>query len=352
MTNVFVYEFVTGGGLLDAADDSMLHELAAEGAAMLSALVADFAVVPGVRVSWLRDARLSLALPGERRSVASRSEHDAGFRALSAEAAWTVVIAPELEGHLLERCQAVLDAGGRLLGPGPEFVALASDKHATAETLRAAGVPSPRGIRLAAGAPPPRDFPLPAVWKPIDGAGSSGVRLVESGERGAESEGCGEANPAVLGRLEQFCPGLPASVAFLCGPGVACPLAPCEQRLSHDGRFTYLGGRLPLAPELADRAVGLGRRALGALPSALGYVGIDLVLGADPAGAADYVIEVNPRLTTSYVGLRAASQSNLAAAMLAIAQGEPFVPAFGATDVEFNATGALVATAAGKSNGP
>jgi predicted ATP-grasp superfamily ATP-dependent carboligase len=132
---------------------------------------------------------------------------------------------------------------------------------------------------------------------------------------------------------------LPASVAFLCGPGVACPLAPCEQRLSHDGRFTYLGGRLPLAPELADRAVGLGRRALGALPSALGYVGIDLVLGADPAGAADYVIEVNPRLTTSYVGLRAASQSNLAAAMLASAQGEASDLVFAPFPLNFDANG-------------
>jgi predicted ATP-grasp superfamily ATP-dependent carboligase len=132
---------------------------------------------------------------------------------------------------------------------------------------------------------------------------------------------------------------LPASVAFLCGPGVVCPLAPCEQRLSHDGRFSYLGGRLPLAPELADRAVGLGRRALGALPSALGYVGIDLVLGADPAGAADYVIEVNPRLTTSYVGLRAASRTNLAAALLASAAGEAVKVEFAPSPLEFAADG-------------
>ncbi|MFO0896812.1 MAG: ATP-grasp domain-containing protein [Pirellulales bacterium] len=338
MTNVFVYEFVTGGGLLDAADASTLDKLAAEGAAMSSALVADFAVVPGVRVSWLRDARLSLALPGEERVVASHDEHHAAFRALSAEADWTVVIAPELEGHLLERCQAVLDAGGRLLGPSPEFVALASDKHATAEALRAAGVPAPRGVRLAPRELLPRDFPYPAVWKPIDGAGSTGVRFVASGERGAGSEQC-EASLAVLGRLEQFCPGLPASVAFLCGPGVVCPLVPCEQRLSTDGRFSYFGGSLPLAPELADRAVGLGRRALAALPVALGYVGIDLVLGDDPDGGDDYVIEVNPRLTTSYVGLRAASQSNLAAALLASAAGEAVKIEFAATPLEFAANG-------------
>jgi predicted ATP-grasp superfamily ATP-dependent carboligase len=52
------------------------------------------------------------------------------------------------------------------------------------------------------------------------------------------------------------------------------------------------------------------------LPTPLGYLGVDLVLGDDPSGADDRVIEINPRLTTSYVGLRAAALCNLAEAML------------------------------------
>jgi predicted ATP-grasp superfamily ATP-dependent carboligase len=39
-------------------------------------------------------------------------------------------------------------------------------------------------------------------------------------------------------------------------------------------------------------------------------------LAADPRGSEDALIEVNPRLTTSYVGLRRAVACNLAAAML------------------------------------
>jgi len=140
---------------------------------------------------------------------------------------------------------------------------------------------------------------------------------------------------------------LPASIAFLCGPGVVCPLVPCEQRLSTDGRFTYLGGRLPLPPDLADRTLGLGRRALAALPTALGYVGLDLVLGADPHGSEDYVIEVNPRLTTSYVGLRAASGANLAAALLAAASGRAPRLEFAPGGLEFAPDGAIARTAPG-----
>jgi predicted ATP-grasp superfamily ATP-dependent carboligase len=57
------------------------------------------------------------------------------------------------------------------------------------------------------------------------------------------------------------------------------------------------------------------------LPPTIGYVGIDLILGEAEDGSQDYVIEINPRLTTSYVGLRALSNTNLAQAMLDVAQG-------------------------------
>jgi predicted ATP-grasp superfamily ATP-dependent carboligase len=60
---------------------------------------------------------------------------------------------------------------------------------------------------------------------------------------------------------------------------------------------------------------------VGALPGAFGYLGVDLVLGESADGADDFVIEINPRLTTSYIGLRAAVEENLAAAMLDIAEG-------------------------------
>jgi predicted ATP-grasp superfamily ATP-dependent carboligase len=44
------------------------------------------------------------------------------------------------------------------------------------------------------------------------------------------------------------------------------------------------------------------------LPQPLGYLGVDLILGEDGNGAVDCVVEINPRLTTSYVGLQAAAR--------------------------------------------
>ena len=134
-------------------------------------------------------------------------------------------------------------------------------------------------------------------------------------------------------------PGLPASVAMLCGPAGSVALAACKQRISDDGRLRYRGGQLPLAPGLAKRASALGARAIAALPPTKGYVGIDLVLGREADGSEDFVIEVNPRLTTSYVGLRAAAGVNLAEAMRRVADGEPVDVPFSDKPLEFDADG-------------
>ena len=119
---------------------------------------------------------------------------------------------------------------------------------------------------------------------------------------------------------QQYIPGFAASVAFLIGPTRTVPLIPCQQLLSADGRFTYLGGRLPIAPDLASRAHRVATEAVRCVPGLLGYVGVDFVLGDD---GRDWAIEINPRLTTSYVGLRALARFNLAEAMLAVVQDRP-----------------------------
>jgi hypothetical protein len=196
------------------------------------------------------------------------------------------------------------------------------------------GVPVPAGRALAAGTRLPADFPYPAVLKPRWGAGSLGVALIPDLPAAAKTR-AGSA-----GRLERFCPGVPASVSVLGGPAGWLPLVPCRQRLTSDGRFRYLGGRLPLPEPLAARALRLARAATAAIDPPCGYLGLDLVLGPNPEGRQDVVIEVNPRLTTSYVGLRAAEPDvNLAAVMLEVAGGCGRRLSFHPRSVEFDADG-------------
>jgi len=344
---VFVYEFVTGGGFLGEGWGTPPDSLLREGAAMVSAIAADFAALDGVEVVVLRDARQSVRrIPGvEIDEVSSAAEERSKFIKRAAECDRTVVIAPELSDALLHRCREVEGAGGRLLGPGTELVELASDKHATVERLRSAGVPAPEGLALVPGQSLPPNFAFPAVGKPRWGAGSQGLRWLADRKAAADWI----ASVTEPSRLERFCPGLAASVALLCGPQRFYPLVPCRQRLSEDGRFAYQGGSLPLDAPLARRAVDLATRTAKALPRPTGYLGIDLVLGADTSGRDDAVIEVNPRLTTSYVGLRAAASpgTNLAAAMLAVCEGRTPRLSFEPVEVEFDPDGSYQLSAIG-----
>jgi predicted ATP-grasp superfamily ATP-dependent carboligase len=223
-----------------------------------------------------------------------------------------------------------------VLGPDDTTIELASDKHRTAEHLQAHGVAAPSGMPLEAGERPPRSFDYPAVWKRRDGAGSLDVRLLRTADEAELAEPHG-----VPSRLERFLPGLACSVAWLCGPNGRHPLPPCRQHLSNDGRFTYMGGSTPLPPPLATRAVELSRRAIQSLPHPRGYLGVDLVLGEDAEGRGNGVIEINPRLTTSYVGLRAICQGNLAQAMLDAANGRAQDLEFSSRRIEFSADGTV-----------
>jgi predicted ATP-grasp superfamily ATP-dependent carboligase len=311
---VFVYEHTSA-----AVDPLAGDSLRAEGRAMLSAVLDDFRRLPGVE---------AMTLPA--------GADDGALGELARAADWALLIAPEFDDILGRRCRRVEEVGGRLLGPSSAAVRLTADKGRLAEHLRAAGVPTPTCVPLSG-----RPLAFPAVCKPRDGAGSQATFLVRDA---ADLPRCLAAAAAEGWRgellLQPFVPGLPASVAFLIGPASCVPLLPAAQLLS-EGRFHYLGGRLPLPGDLGARAVRLARRAVEAVPGLRGYVGVDVVLGDD-----DQVIEINPRLTTSYVGLRALAETNLAEAMLRVATGEEVLPRWREGAVRFSADGRVEPVAA------
>jgi predicted ATP-grasp superfamily ATP-dependent carboligase len=337
---VFLYELATCGGFdVEGRDASLREALLPEGRAMFAAFAEDLISIPELEVVSFSDGRYDAFVSPDNcpLAVSRVSEGLATFRELSAAADWTIIIAPEIDGHLLRLSQLAIDAGGRLLGPSPTTIALTSDKHATAEYLASRGVNVPQGVALDVGDVCPADFAYPAVLKPRDGAGSEGIVFIDN-----------VAYPGIVtcpSRLERFCDGLACSVAALCGPTGMTTLETCRQHVHRDRNFRYDGGSLPLAPELAQRARRLAERAIATLPDALGYIGVDMVLGDDPHGTQDVVVEINPRMTTSYIGLRAATQQNLAKAMIDIAFGATMtmdIP-FSRDPIHFHADGVVMA---------
>jgi predicted ATP-grasp superfamily ATP-dependent carboligase len=286
---VFVYEYLTAHGIgRDPASPD--HGMYREGQAMRDALAADLSRLPGVEVIAAPDG-----------------------------ADWSVLIAPETDGLLLTLREKAV---GKVLGPSSAAVSLTSDKLALAEHWRRHGVPTPATTDRE----PTGCEAFPVVWKPRDGCGSTATFRLDSAldlPRAVAGRAAENPGPMVL---QEYVPGRAASVAFLCGPAGNVPLVPAFQLLSDDGRFKYLGGELPIPPALAERSVRLAQRAVDCVPGLLGYVGVDLVLGGAADGSRDVAVEINPRLTTSYVGLRALADFNLAEAMLRVAAGEPAGP--------------------------
>ena len=289
---VFVYEYLTATGT-GREPGSPAHGMYREGRAMRDAVAEDLSRVAGVSVSVYPDDTV---------------RNEPGW--------WQLLIAPEFNGILVQLVEGVAVSGRPLLGPSVEATRLTSDKLRLAAHWRAHDIPTPATTDRE----PTACEAFPVVWKPRDGAGSTDTFLVR--DRFELAQALANRDPARPMILQEFVPGRAASVAFLCGPRETVPLLPAFQLLGDDGRLKYEGGELPIPSDLAERAVKLGRRAVACVPGLLGYVGVDLVLGDAPDGSRDSAIEINPRLTTSYIGLRALADFNIADVMLRVAAGE------------------------------
>ena len=302
-----VIEWVTGGGLLGRP---LPPGLAAEGAAMAERLATDLADLPNVEVALARDPRLPApAAPVRPRRPASAGAPWPQWRAWLSAADIFWPIAPETGGAMEGLARLGRSAAARVVASDPATLRLAASKRATARRLAEAGVPAAPTVPLG-GEPPPSG----AGWavKPDDGAGAEATLRVRDAPSPADVAGLAARGLVVQPWLE----GEPLSLSLLCAAGRARLLACNRQLVAVDGRGrvafegVVVGGAERHRPALEPVASGVAR----ALPGLFGPVGVDLVLA--PGGPV--VLEVNPRLTTAYVGLRGALGANPAGLAVAL----------------------------------
>jgi predicted ATP-grasp superfamily ATP-dependent carboligase len=314
---IFIYECITGGGMGTNVPESLRRE----GRAMLDAIAADF--------EWLYDGV---------KYFEDEGSEPARFRGYAALCDWALVIAPEFDDLLATRAQWVIDAGARLLGPSPQAIRASADKFHLANSWQRFKVPHPSTILVSE--TDEISLSAPSVIKPRYGAGSQATFLVNQPtdwDRALHDARVEWPGGDLI--VQRYISGQAVSVALLIGPKQAIALAPARQHLSSDGRYRYVGGSLPLPTSLAERAIELALQAVAGVNGLQGYVGVDLVLGDD---GRDYAIEINPRLTTSYIGLRQLCEQNLAELMLRVVQGLPIdAPTWKAGEVQFEADGVI-----------
>src|SRR5262249_18326087 len=160
---------------------------------------------------------------------------------------YTLCVAPETGGILLERARIIEAVGGRSLGSTPEAIALTGDKLRLCEHLARRWVRTPMFRRVVAADGLPEEFEYPAVLKPIDGDGSVNTFYVDG--PGAWPPDARALDEAIL---QEFIPGVPMSASFLFGTeGDGRLVGLARQRMEwQDRQFFYRGGLI--LPETAD----------------------------------------------------------------------------------------------------
>jgi predicted ATP-grasp superfamily ATP-dependent carboligase len=304
---IFVFEFVTGGGL---AGEPLPPGLVREADLMVRSLLDDLAQVPGVDLLASRDPRLPV-LAGVETLPAVAGEDPFALYArgvAEAQAAWPT--APETRGVLECLGRLTLGQGRVLLGCHPDAVRVTASKRATALVLSAAGI---RAVPTFGAADDLPDLPGRWVLKPDDGAGSEDTLLVPDWR--AARAGLAREGPGFV--AQPWIEGDALSLSLLLGGGEARVLSCNRQHVRvSDGRLFLARLGVNAAGQRGREFGALAERIAATIPLLWGHVGVDLIAG--PEGPV--VLEVNPRLTTSYCGLGKALSINPARLVLDLAR--------------------------------
>jgi predicted ATP-grasp superfamily ATP-dependent carboligase len=321
---LLVYEYVSGGGL---AKKPIPPSILSEGFGMLRAMVSDFKAA-GHSVTTVLDSRLyALNAPLEAERVvpvSSLDEADVAVRKVAAEQVDAVcVIAPESEGVLRSLIASVERTGTPLLNCSSVAVGKVADKFLFQEHVKRLGLSTPESLMVSVhegvevvSQSINEEVGFPAVTKPLDGVGCAGLSIVlgKNDVPGAIAK-IRKESAGKFFMAQQFIKGDSVSVSVISNGEESLPISLNKQDVSlgtPDSASSYNGGIVPFDSSLKRKAFELAKRVVESLRGAKGYVGVDLILGEAEA----FVVEVNPRLTTSYMGMRKIAQFDPAEAML------------------------------------
>lgn len=275
---------------------------------MRDALLHDLVGLQDVEVTTTCDARLSP--PQHAAHAISISAQDDPWQVwetciANADAVWP--IAPETGGELLKLTQRIEHHHKILLGSAAEAVKLAGSKYATYLTLHAAGVNMVPTYRIGNW---PQSGSGSWVAKPDDGVGCEDSAYFGDAHALMEWLSHGRHSSHII---QPLVAGTPASISMLCQDGKAWLLSCNEQKVRMlDGRFRYEGSVLNAMSHKWKDFTRVANDVAAAIPGLAGYVGIDILVQEHQIA----VLEVNPRLTTSYAGLARAMNSNPAGLVL------------------------------------
>ena len=320
---IIVYEHVSGGGY---AGQPIPPSVLAEGFAMLRTVAADFKAA-GHEVTVLLDARLSKLNPPMNVDctvpVFYPEEPKTFLRDIAQINDAAYIIAPET-GGTLQSLVALIEKTGKIsLNCSSNSIQKVADKAVLYETLRKNRLSIPKSLLLNVTDDIAeikrairRKFVYPAVFKPIDGVSCGGLSIVRNDTQ------IEKALAKIIDQstckcfiVQEFIEGEAASVSLLVAEGKTLPISLNKQniRLAPPNQFSsYEGGVVPFDYPQKKEAFQIAEKVVGCFPGLRGYVGVDFIL----AEKQPFVVDVNPRLTTSYIGVNKTVNFNIAQAII------------------------------------
>ncbi|MCL2288224.1 MAG: ATP-grasp domain-containing protein [Candidatus Bathyarchaeota archaeon] len=312
--NVLVYEHACGGGF---AEGAVSPSILSEGFGMLRSCVADLKEA-GHKVTVILDEELSLFNPPIEADyvIPIFNFKDAQQAILktctNVDAAY--VIAPETGGILHALVKFIEQQGVPLLNSHSNAIQTVSDKVNLYETLRVNSLRTPKTVQVKVAQYREElfvnDIGFPAVFKPIDGMGCSGLSVVE---KASQVEGAVRKIVSELGSevfiIQEYIAGVAISVSLLCTDKKVMAISLNEQNValsSPNGVSCYIGGVVPFFSEAEQEIFKIAEAVVGCFSGLKGYVGVDMIL----TDTGPVVVDVNPRLTTSFIGLSRVTDFN------------------------------------------
>lgn len=322
---IFICEFITGGG---NQEEELPRTLVQEGDLMIKALLSDLLNAGYNNLFCTRDIRLQKVHPDIETVWADKNIWEVWKDCMNdCDAIW--IIAPETAGVLYELTCMSVQSGCMLLGCDPAAVKLATSKKKTLDFLsrnRISCVPVIEDFTQLS------DHATGWVIKPDDGVGAESCYLFT--DRHSLHQYMSQLNREKF-VVQEYIQGKPASISMVCHRGKTIVLG-CNQQL-----FTFNNGKGLLTGiivngllEFSEQFSNIAEQVSTVINGLSGYVGIDLIVTAQ----GPLVLEINPRLTTAYAGLRQSLNYNPAELVISIVQNGqiPVMPEYEYLPVTIN----------------
>ena len=229
------------------------------------------------------------------------------------------VIAPETGGTLQALVEFIEQNGVPLLNCRSTAIKAVSDKANLYETLKANKLKTPKTVRVNV-AQYVKDaitakFEFPVVFKPVDGVGCSGLSIVKNESQVEAAIAKIDAELASESfMVQEYVEGEAVSVSLLCTGSKCMPISLNKQNVTlstPDKASCYVGGCVPFDHKMKQKAFKTAEKVVSCFSGLKGYVGVDLIL----TEKGPVVVDVNPRLTTSFIGLSRIAGFNFADAI-------------------------------------